>query len=133
MSALTTVFWTILLLVFVPLRAQANETECPKGIVLPAEKNISVAGRELTAGEFERLKQLLANLNCIQREVYEKPEILIQFPSNKKDSGLGTYSVYLREGYIYPGHFLAAWHDRMVGRSSRVYEIDDATRVFLSH
>lgn len=76
----------------------------------------------VSGGDFAHASELdviLSGLKKGRREVFGKPDYVLVMYSDLSEPDY--LSLYLSEGFVFEGHFLDAWTERMIGRKSTVY------------
>jgi hypothetical protein len=87
-------------------------------------------GQFLTDKEVNQFKHIAKNLWSSSREIYSKPDFAF-WEEGRPGQPRKFISVWLKEGFIYEGYFLDAWTERMNGKSSKVYLINEELKSFL--
>jgi hypothetical protein len=104
-----------------------------KGIKLPDYKKMSTDEKELSQDDIDELQDLFMNLEPAVYEFYEKPEFLLYGYKSVTNKTRDVYSIFIAEGYIYVGDYFVAWADRMKGRTSKCFKLDEYTSYVLEN
>lgn len=101
------------------------------GIHLSKTDAVKYNGIKLSKNQSEKLADLFADLQEVKKKVYEKPESFLIVTD--KDNQIAEYAVFIKEGFILKGDYLDAWTERMEGKSSVCYRLDNKTKKYLQH
>ncbi|MFC1887710.1 hypothetical protein ACFLYK_02770 [Candidatus Cloacimonadota bacterium] len=122
--------YLILIILFILI---AGCSKGGKGIKLPDYEKMKTDAKELSREDIDELRELFLNLEPAVYEFFEKPEFLLYGYSHKNSKTPDVYSIFLAEGYIYVGDYFVAWADRMKGRTSKCYKLDEYTSYILEN
>jgi hypothetical protein len=122
-------FFSILLIVILLSACSGGR----KGIKLPDYEKMLADTKQLSADEIEELQELFLDLEPAVYEFFEKPEYLLYGYLNENSKTPDIYSIFIAEGYIYVGDYFIAWADRMKGRTTRCYKMDEYTAYVLEN
>ena len=81
---------------------------------------VSINGTALSKKEVVDFEKQLNETLRFQKEVYDKPDVVVHLESNGKTKEI---SFFTKEDYFYYGSYLDAWYDRMRGKSSPCYKL----------
>lgn len=99
------------------------------GIHVNESDVVKYNGIKLSKSQSEKLADLLADLPEIKKKIYEKPTsfLIVTDESNQ----IAEYAVFFKEGFILKGDYLDAWTQRMEGKASVCYRLNDKTKNYL--
>lgn len=104
-----------------------------KGIKLPDYEKMLADTKEVSADEIEELQELFLDLEPAVYEFFEKPDYLLYGYLNEDSKTPDIYSIFIAEGYVYVGDYFVAWADRMKGRTTHCYKMDEYTSYVLEN
>jgi len=104
-----------------------------KGIKMPDYQIMKADSKELTRDQIAELKELFLDLEPDTYDFYEKPEFILYGYRTEQAKTPDVYSIFLSEGYVYQGDYFVAWADRMKGRTSKCYKLDEYTSFILEN
>jgi hypothetical protein len=108
----------------------------PRSLSLPDFDKVSYSLQdqgsftEIDKTEFTRLNDVLGKSTGALHEFYSKPEIILKFEKENKESG--CISLFLKDGFLFKGEYLAAWDDRMHGFPSYCYVLSDEQKKYFA-
>ena len=121
-------YWIILILIFA-LYSCSFKSE--KSIQFPDYVKVKIKSQELTIEEVEDLRDIFSELEPIKKDVYDKPDIIILGYNSENDGNPDMYCVFKKDRYIFVGDYFEAWAQRMKGRKSNCYIINEDLKSFL--
>ncbi len=120
----------LLLLIILPLISCGSGG---KGIKLPDYEKMLADNKELSSDDIQELQELFLDLEPAVYEFYEKPQFLLYGYQSENSKTPDVYSIFIDEGYVYVGDYFVAWADRMKGRNTKCYKLDDYTSYVLEN
>lgn len=86
---------------------------------------------ELEKAEIDKIKEVCSKGHGSLHEFYSKPEIVLKFEKqNRKEPEY--VSLFLQDGFLFQGEYLAAWYDRMRGFPSYCYVLSDQQKKYFA-
>jgi len=104
-----------------------------KGIKMTNYVKMEINSKEISQEDIEELRELFLNLEPATYEFYEKPEVIAFGYRTDNDKRPDMFSIFIAEGFIYAGDYFIAWADRMKGRTSKCYKLDEYTSYLLEN
>lgn len=77
-------------------------------------------GAELNGDQIRQIEFELNKLSAQTKEIYSRPTYEIIYRNN---GGIRYISIFEKENFVYSGHYLDAWTDRMQGNKSDGFEL----------
>ena len=115
-----TIFSNVFLLfVFLVVSCSAQVDDLPNFDFNNSEF-VKLNDTQLYENQIQELKIALNKLKERKKEIYSKPSQQIIF---KIDSKIQFISIFEEEAFVYKGHFLEAWTDRMEGHKSNGFKL----------
>jgi len=118
----------LFLLILITILLSCNNEAYNSQILIHSDDIVKINKKVLLGAKITSLSNILKDLKPIEKEIYTKPEYIIEFKNN--DSTL-LLSIFREERFIYKGNYLDAWEDRMKGNKSNGFKLSSMLLSFL--
>jgi hypothetical protein len=129
LSQTMTIFRSILLLSVLLIVSCSAQFDNLNNFDFSNSEFVKLNDTNLNENQIKKLKITLNKLKEGKKEIYSKPSQQIIFKIN---SQILYISIFEEEAFVYKGHFLDAWTDRMEGHQSNGYELNNELRNLLN-
>jgi len=122
-----------LVLILVALLVISGCGTSGKGIEMPNYVRMEGNSKTIPTDDVDELRDLFLELEPTTYEFYEKPELILYGFRSENDKSPDMYCAFIEEGYVYVGDYFVAWADRVKGRTTKCYKLDEYTSYLLEN